>query len=107
MANKKKEEILKNKRQNVILKVQPQELNLTDIKELLEKSKPTKAKKDLKGSIIGFIIIILGVAALILSLIVNELGYYEYFSDVSLIFNIGVSLFAILFGSFILIRETR
>lgn len=94
-------------RKNITLKVQPQEMNLTDLKELLEKSKSKKKTYDSKGKIIGYIITVLGFFSLILSLIINRLVDSEYFSDVSIIFILSVSIITLLFGFYILIRETR
>ena len=103
----KRKEIKNNsKRDSVVLKVQPQELNLTDLKELLEKSKSQKKEKDNKGKIIGYAIRFLGFFALIASLIINRLVDREYFPDLSIIFIMGVSILTLFFGFYILIRET-
>lgn len=105
MATKNKNE---PKRKNAVLKVQPQELDLTSLKELLQKSKVNnKRKKDKKGKFIGYFITCLGLLSLISSLLINRFGDREYFSDMTIIFIMGVSLFALLFGMYILIRETR
>lgn len=95
------------KKENVTIKVQPQELNLTDLKELLKKSKSKKRKQDNKGLIIGYIITLLGIISLMFSLIVNRVIDREYFPDSTIIFILGVSLFTLIFGFYIIIRETR
>ena len=98
----------KSKRDNIILKVQPQELNLTDLKELLKKSKSKpKRNKVNTGKNIGYIITTLGILALISSLIINRFVDQEYFTDANIIFIMSVSIITLLFGFYILIRETR
>lgn len=99
--------INKNKRQAVTIKVQPQELNLTDLKELLQKSKRIKKKKNNKGKIIGYVISFIGIIALISSLIINRLVDREYFPDITIIFIMGVSILTLLFGFYILTKEAR
>ena len=109
---KKKQSIEKknkpiNKRDTVTLKVQPQELDLTSLKELIKKSKfEKKQKKDRKGLIIGIIITILGVLALIASLLINRYVDREYFSDLVIIFIMGVSLFTLIVGLVIVAKES-
>lgn len=96
-----------NKRDTVTLKVQPQELDLTSLKELIKKSKVVKKpKKDKKGIIIGIAITILGVLALIASLLINRYVDREYFSDLTIIFIMGVSIFTLILGLVIVVKET-
>ena len=97
-----------NSRQNVVLKVQPHELNLTDLKELLQKSKSKKKEKiDKKGKIIGYSITSLGIITFISSLLINRLVDREYFPDSTIIFIMGVSIFILVLGFYILAKETR
>lgn len=103
--SEKRNENNKVKRDNVIIKIQPQEMNLTELKELLKKRKKGKKKKNKKGKIIGYVITFIGIIALILSLIINRLVDREYFPDSVIIFIMGVSILSLLFGFYILIKE--
>lgn len=96
---------MKNKN-NVTLKVIDNEVKLTDLKELLEKSKPKKKKKDNKGKIIGYSIVTLGILSLIATIIINRFIDREYFPDANIIFIMIVSLVTLTFGFYILAKES-
>lgn len=96
-----------NKKNNVTLKVIPNEVNLTDLKDLLKKSEVNKRKENKKGIIIGYIIVILGIISLISSILINRLVDREYFPDSTIIFIIGVSIFSLIFGFYIVTKEIR
>lgn len=93
------------KNRNVTLKVISNEVKLTDLKELLKKGK-TKRKKNKIGLIIGYIIVVLGIISLISSILINRFIDREYFSDFNIIFIVGVSIFALILGFYIVIKET-
>lgn len=97
----------KKSRNNVTLKVLSNEVKLTDLKELLKRSKQSKKKVDNKGLIIGYLIVGLGILALIATIIINRLVDREYFPDATIIFIMIVSLITLLFGFYILIKESR
>ncbi len=98
----------KDSKNTPTLKVQAQETNLTDLKELLKKSKLKKKEKtSKKGLILGIIIAFIGILALIATLLINHYVDREYFSDITIIFTIGVSLFALLLGFYIIIKEIK
>lgn len=96
-----------NKKNNAILKVIPNEQKLTDLNELLKYNKSITKKENKNGMVLGYIILTLGIMSLIASIIINELVDREYFSDSVIIFIVGVSLFSLLFGFYIVIKETR
>jgi len=91
---------------NVPIKVISNETNLTDLKELLKKRQSNKKKNDKRGLIIGYVIIVLGILSLISSILINRLVDREYFPDSTIIFIIGVSIFSLIFGFYIVIKET-
>lgn len=94
------------KKNNVPIKVISNETNLTDLKELLKKRQSNKKKNDKRGLIIGYVIIVLGILSLISSILINRLVDREYFPDSTIIFIIGVSIFSLIFGFYIVIKET-
>lgn len=91
---------------NVPIKVISNEVNLTGLKDLLKKSQPTKKNRSKKGLVIGYIIIVLGILSLISSILINRLVDREYFPDSTIIFIMGVSIFSLIFGFYIVIKET-
>lgn len=93
------------KKNNVPIKVISNETNLTDLKELLKKRQSNKKKNDKRGLIIGYVIIVLGILSLISSILINRLVDREYFPDSTIIFIIGVSIFSLIFGFYIVIKE--
>jgi len=94
------------KKNNVPIKAISNETNLTDLKELLKKRQSNKKKNDKRGLIIGYVIIVLGILSLISSILINRLVDREYFPDSTIIFIIGVSIFSLIFGFYIVIKET-
>ena len=92
------------KRENITLKVQPQELDLTSLKELLKKSqfKKKKKTKNTKGITLGIILIIIGILSLFGTLLFNR-----YLSDMIIIFIMVFSLFTLIMGFIITYKEIR
>jgi len=97
----------KKSRNNVTLKVLSNEVKLTDLKELLNRSSYVKKKVDNKGKIIGYLIVGLGILSWIATIIINRLVDREYFPDANIIFIMIVSLVTLIFKFYILIKESR
>ena len=97
------------KRENITLKVQPQELDLTSLKELLKKSqfKKKKKTKNTKGITLGIILIIIGILSLFGTLLFNRYIDREYLSDMIIIFIMVFSLFTLIMGFIITYKEIR
>lgn len=96
-----------NKNRNVTLKVLDNEVKLTDLKELLDKNKPVKKKVSKGGLIFGYFVIVLGILALSATIVINRVVSREYFPDSTIIFIMIVSLLTLVFGFYVVIKESR
>lgn len=92
---------------NVTLKVLDNEVKLTDLKELLDKSKQVKKKSNKSGLLFGYFVVILGILSLCATILINRVVDREYFPDSTIIFIMVSSFLILLFGFYILYKESR